>query len=183
MDVQTLCLGVLALGESSGYEIKKYLEEFFGHFYKAGYGSIYPALSRLTEEGLVDCRSVPQNGRPDKKVYRLNASGREALTGALVRAEPRHQVKSEFLVQICLADHLPVWRLREILSQRLQAWQQVLAMIDESRAADPDCPPGMAFARGFGEAMAKAARDYVAAHQDELIAAVEATDGPSAAEG
>ena len=53
MDVQTLCLGSLTLGEASGYEIKKLFEEGpFAYFYHASYGSIYPALGNLLKKEL-----------------------------------------------------------------------------------------------------------------------------------
>ena len=50
MDVRTLCLGVLSMGSASGYEIKKRLENGFGHFYDASFGSIYPGQSREPDE-------------------------------------------------------------------------------------------------------------------------------------
>jgi PadR family transcriptional regulator AphA len=44
MNVRTLCLGILAQHDASGYEIKKAVEEgLFAHFIDASYGSIYPA--------------------------------------------------------------------------------------------------------------------------------------------
>ena len=44
MDVKTVCLGMLTDGEASGYDLKKKFESSFGHFFAAGYGSIYTAL-------------------------------------------------------------------------------------------------------------------------------------------
>ena len=65
MDVRTLCLGVLSLGDASGYEIKKRLESTFNHFYDASFGSIYPALNQLQKEGLVRCEPEAQTNRQD----------------------------------------------------------------------------------------------------------------------
>ena len=53
MDVKTVCLGMLTDGAASGYDLKKQFESTFGHFFAAGYGSIYPALSSLAGQGLV----------------------------------------------------------------------------------------------------------------------------------
>ena len=65
MDVKTLCLGVLHLGDASGYEIKKQCEEGpFGQFFAAGFGSIYPALAALHEQGRVACHELQQEKRP-----------------------------------------------------------------------------------------------------------------------
>ena len=62
MDIKTLCLGVLTQGEASGYDIKKHFECVFSHFYVAGFGSIYPALTELARAAdrgfIVD--TVPQ---------------------------------------------------------------------------------------------------------------------------
>ena len=60
MDVRTFCLGVLSLGDATGYEIKKQAEDGpFSHFYKAGFGSIYPALARLAADGAVPASVTP----------------------------------------------------------------------------------------------------------------------------
>ena len=52
MDVKTVCLGMLTDGPASGYDLKKQFESSFGHFFAAGYGSIYPALSSLAANGI-----------------------------------------------------------------------------------------------------------------------------------
>ena len=64
MNIRTLCLGILSLGEASGYEIKKDIEEgLFGHFIEASFGSIYPALNQLAAEGHVTVREQEQTGK------------------------------------------------------------------------------------------------------------------------
>lgn len=87
------------------YEIKKHFELSFSHFFTAGYGSIYPALATLTEQGLVECFSVSQEKRPDKKVYRVTESGRAALLECLMSTPPTHKNVRRFLCcctsQIC----------------------------------------------------------------------------------
>ena len=77
MDVKTVCLGMLTEGPASGYDLKKEFESTFSHFFAAGYGSIYPALSALSESGLVDCEEIPQEGKPDRKVYRITDKGQQ----------------------------------------------------------------------------------------------------------
>jgi hypothetical protein len=61
MNVRTLCLGILAQHDASGYEIKKAVEEgLFAHFIDASYGSIYPALTQMLGDGHVSV----QGGQP-----------------------------------------------------------------------------------------------------------------------
>ena len=88
MDVKTLCLGVLTEGDKTGYEIKRCFENGFSHFFGAGFGSIYPALAELSRQGLVTCRSVEQDKRPDKKVYSLTACGHRLLLDQLMTTRP-----------------------------------------------------------------------------------------------
>ena len=84
MDVRTICLAILTRGDATGYEIKKLFEEGgYRHFVEASFGSIYPALTALAGDGLVTCTAVPQDGRPDKKVYHLTSRGRLELLRAV----------------------------------------------------------------------------------------------------
>ena len=83
MDVKTVCLGMLTDGSASGYDLKKHFESTFGHFFAAGFGSIYPALSSLADNGLVTCEHIPQDGKPDRKAYEITAAGKTFLLEAL----------------------------------------------------------------------------------------------------
>ena len=134
MDVKTLCLGVLTLRDMTGYEIKKHFEQSFAHFFVAGYGSIYPALSDLTRAGLVSCQDVAQAKRPDKKVYSITETGRAQLAAALAETPPRHKVRSEFLVLLYFAHLLSSERLAEVLDQRVRDIDSMIASIDAAFA-------------------------------------------------
>jgi PadR family transcriptional regulator AphA len=174
MDVKTLCLGVLTFGDMTGYDIKKYFEEAFNHFFGAGYGSIYPALAELTQEGLVTCANVAQEKRPDKKVYSLTDSGRQALYNSLLRTPPRHKVRSEFLVLTYFAHLLPPEHLARIFDQREAEWQAALDALQGLDLQQCDAP-GVHFAAGYGLAVIKAALDYIRNNRDALLQSIQST--------
>ncbi|NIP71784.1 MAG: PadR family transcriptional regulator [Gammaproteobacteria bacterium] len=184
MDIKTLCLGVLTDGDMAGYDIKKYFEQAFSHFFVAGFGSIYPALAELTRDGLVDVNSVEQEKRPDKKVYRITKAGRVALEQALSDTDPRHKVRSEFLVLTYFAHLLSPGVLADKLGRRIAEWEQVLETLGgyeaDAPSADCRCPAGVRFTIGFGRAVIGAALDYTRRHRDELIERA-ARDGADAA--
>ena len=46
-----IILGMVLNEDLTGYDIKKFIENGIGVFYKASYGSLYPALKKLTEKG------------------------------------------------------------------------------------------------------------------------------------
>lgn len=175
LDIKTLCLGVLTQGEASGYDIKKHFERTFSQFYLAGFGSIYPALGELSREGMVTYRNIPQEGRPDRKVYAITAAGRERFVAALARAKPTHRVRSQFLVLMYFAHLLPPERLEEILAERVSNMQQKLAEIAEyeqqqDNAGHPD-PQSRQFCAGFGKAVMQAACRYIEENGPALIEA------------
>lgn len=174
LDVKTLCLGALTFGEASGYDIKKFFECTFSHFFVAGYGSIYPALADLTERGLVTCRPEPQEGKPDRKVYKLTDKGHRLFLDELERTPPNHKVRSEFLVQMFFAHQLPRERVAALFDKRLadidESLQQIEAFERENADGEFPAPPGALFCAGFGKAVLTAARQFILEHRDEVIA-------------
>jgi DNA-binding PadR family transcriptional regulator len=69
----TLILSSLAEGPKHGYALTKDVEEFAG--VTLGPGTLYGALGRLDEQGLIE--ALPGEGR--RRPYRLTPSGAAAL--------------------------------------------------------------------------------------------------------
>ena len=164
MDVKDLCLGALTFGDATGYDIKKFFERTFSHFFVAGYGSIYPALAELTRAKLISAKTVAGQGRPDRKVYHLTAAGREAFLARLSETTPHHKVKSEFLVLMYFSHLLPAAQVETVLDSRLQEFEQHLQRIEQHEACQhPESadPPGMKFVCGFGKTVMTAASQYI----------------------
>ena len=160
MNTRILCLGILSFGDASGYEIKKMVEDgMFNHFIEASYGSIYPALIRLTEEGLLDCREEAQTGRPDKKVYTITDEGRRELAAAIM-VPPRDDIfKSEFLFIMLLGHLLPRDHLARVYLDRLDQVRAECEMIRECAVSCEDA--GTRFATGYGLAVFEAKIKYL----------------------
>jgi DNA-binding PadR family transcriptional regulator len=72
-------LTVLAHRPMTGYEIARNFDQVLSHFWRASHQQIYRELARLNSQGLVVFRSVPQSGKPEKKLYSLTKSGRALL--------------------------------------------------------------------------------------------------------
>lgn len=160
MDVKTICLGLLSRSDRSGYEIKKLLEEGpLGHFVDASFGSIYPALTRLTEEGLVEFRTEEQDGRPDKKTYSITPKGlaefRAAIAGPMV--PDRH--RSDFLFVLMFADQLASSRMSEVIEERLAYYEATIDAIREELGDSTE--PGPCFVAGHALAIFGAAKTYL----------------------
>ena len=175
MDVKTVCLGMLTDGAASGYDLKKNFESTFGHFFAAGYGSIYPALSSLAEQGLVTCEHIPQEGKPDRKVYEITPDGRTFLLTALENPAPSHKVRSEFLATMCFAHLMTPEQVEVVLDSRIEDTERYLAMFSKIECdCMQDWPPGMRFVLGFGRAITEAAKTYVESNRHLLAEEHEA---------
>ncbi|SCX91860.1 PadR family transcriptional regulator [Microvirga guangxiensis] len=153
MDTKTLCLAVLSMGDASGYEIKKRVEEVFSRFIDVAPSGIYAALKLLDQEGLVSAKVVPQEGRPNKTVYTLLEAGREALTTSLRASEGRHKIRSELVTLLMFADLLPPEKLRDVLANRMLELKQVRMEMEASTGASR---PGHRFLVRMGMALVNA---------------------------
>jgi len=174
VDVKTLCLGVLSMGDASGYEIKKVFENAFSHFYVAGFGSIYPALAELTREGLVVCSDIEQEKRPAKKVYQLTEKGLSTFRAALSETYPSHKVRSDFMVLLVFAHLLKPPQVEALLRQRLididVNLSHINACLERGGSVHPE---GARFAAGFARAVLQAGKDYIEQHRDGLLHTLE----------
>ncbi|GAA4060587.1 PadR family transcriptional regulator [Nonomuraea soli] len=97
-------LALLAKEPAHGYELKQALEQTFGAAYPSpNIGQIYVTLARLEKDGLVRAVDVEQSNRPNKKVYYLTATGREALTTWVEEPTEGPRVRDEFYMKLVLA--------------------------------------------------------------------------------
>jgi DNA-binding PadR family transcriptional regulator len=169
IDVKTVCLGILSLGDATGYDLKKRFESTFGHFFQAGYGSIYPALAQLADTDLVSCCEVFDEGKPAKKVYRITEAGTRELVKTLGSTTPTHKIRSEFLAVMYFAELVDPRQLERIIDHRVSEMNDVLALLDQLKHDDnADQGPGPRFVRGFGETVLRAALEYIETHRREV---------------
>ncbi len=121
MNLRAVLLGFLTRGDLTGYELKGAMDESVGFFFGASYGSIYPTLKSLEEEGLVRSTLVVQTDRPNKKVYSLTPEGRAYFLEALREPPAEDSFRSEFLMQLFFGHY--------------QNPERVLALIEDHRTS------------------------------------------------
>lgn len=160
MDTKTLCLGALHFCDASGYEIKKLFESAFSHFQKASFGSIYPALDKLEQEGLVTHQTEIQEKRPAKKVYTLTAAGHQAFLSTLAVTQPVESCRSDFIALLFFAELLETAQLTALIDQHIANLQQSIGMLT-SISQDDTLGPGAAFSVKLGIATKSAHLQYL----------------------
>ncbi len=92
-------LGLLARDDLSGYDLAKRLKMPLGFFWQAGHSQIYPELVKLEARGFVLERIVVQERRPNKKVYSLTPTGREALRTWVLQPPERMPPRDELILK------------------------------------------------------------------------------------
>src|SRR5690349_19726339 len=75
--LEGIVLAILSARPAYGYEITTWLRE--QGFSDIAEGTVYALLVRIEQRGLVDVEKVPSEKGPPRKVYSLNALGREYL--------------------------------------------------------------------------------------------------------
>ncbi|MDF1791711.1 MAG: PadR family transcriptional regulator [Thalassobaculaceae bacterium] len=118
MDVRTLCLGVLSFGETSGYGIRKAVEDWFGHFAHASLGAIYPALAKAVAKGEIEVVG-PVDVALEKRVFRLTDIGRASLVGSVSAASGEEILRSPFMTAMFFAHLIDMDDVHRVVDERL----------------------------------------------------------------
>ncbi|KZL17808.1 Transcriptional regulator PadR-like family protein [Pseudovibrio axinellae] len=99
MSTRKFCLAILSSADATGYEIRKTAQMgHFSHFIEASYGSIYPSLAKMEQEGLVTWREETSSGKPSRKIYSITQVGREAFVKELSETALDDLFRSPFLL-------------------------------------------------------------------------------------
>lgn len=116
----------------TGYEIKKRVGTALTSVTHASYGTLYPTLHRLLEEGAVHMEEQQQSNRPVRKVYRITARGQQELDAWLHEPAENDRVTREFLLKLFLAGELPAESIKHLLVHRRTATETQLAAMQQT---------------------------------------------------
>lgn len=95
-----IILGLLGAHPMTGYDIKRAFDRPLATYWNAGNSQIYTTLKALAADDLVSSEIVPQEGRPDRRVYHLTETGRQELDIWLAEPVPTRYTKDEFLTKL-----------------------------------------------------------------------------------
>jgi transcriptional regulator len=97
----TLALMILktleAMGEMHGYGIARRIEQTSGHLLALNYGTLYPALLKLEQEGYISAKwGLSENNRR-ARYYALTKAGRKQLEREVKEWETTTAILDRFL--------------------------------------------------------------------------------------
>jgi len=185
MSVRLVILGLLQRRPLHGYEIKHVIEDHMGDWTSIAFGSIYFALKKLSEEGLVEVAATERTGnRPSRTIYALTEVGREEFL-RLLRELWGKAERQYFTTDLGLffMDALSPDEILEHLGARLDELSRTLEHLEAHRAenmADPHVPRQARFIFDHSQAHLEAELAWTRAFQTELRArgSLDGQDGP-----
>ncbi len=93
-------LVTLATESHTGYEIWKTFEETLNCFWKATQQQIYRELGKMEKKELVKSEIIPQQSRPDKKLYSITEQGKIELEKWMILPYEPTVIREDLLVKI-----------------------------------------------------------------------------------
>jgi DNA-binding PadR family transcriptional regulator len=107
MSLDYAILGLLNYHPYTGYDLKKIFDTSIRHFWPADQSQIYRTLSKLTKNGWAEMEKIPQDDRPDRKVYHITSAGRAAFHEWIAGPPPMNEPRSAPLIQVFFSGQLP----------------------------------------------------------------------------
>lgn len=113
-------LGLLQEEDLSGYDLKKIIDMRMTFFWQESYGQIYPELSRMKEEGLIDYADDlrdTEKTKHEKVKYRITQDGIRALEHWMEAENEKDTIRSEFLLKLYFSTNQNVSKMRKHVKQ------------------------------------------------------------------
>lgn len=132
-------LGLLKERSMHGYQLSKRLTDALGGFWRVSYGSLYPTIRRLEQEGAVERVFDQLEVGRRKNVYRITERGEELFLdlleeagGASASEENPFRVRLAFFKYLAPDTRIRVLeRRRAFLEERLSSIRSSLAAVGE----------------------------------------------------
>ncbi|WP_194762983.1 PadR family transcriptional regulator [Microbacterium sp. UFMG61] len=131
MQLRHAVLGLLDIAPQSGYDLGRAFDGSVAHFWNADQSQIYRTLDRLEADGAIETETIPQQGKPDRRVHSLTDGGRAELAEWLGTPLEVLKPKEPFLARLFFAAPLGVEGVLQLLDEREAA---VRAALDQLRA-------------------------------------------------
>ena len=120
-------LGFLEYQPMSGYDLKKFFDQSITHFWSATQSHIYKALEKLEEDGMVESKIIPQEGRPNRKQYEITGAGKAELRQWVSTPLPIEGAREAWLIQVFFAHNLGNEEITNLFEKRIEALRAYLS--------------------------------------------------------
>jgi len=113
-------LGFLDYQPMSGYDLKKFFDQSVAHFWSATQSHIYKALENLEKDGMVESQVILQEGKPNRKQYKITDEGRAELRHWISTPLPVEFKREAWLIQVFFAHNLNNEEIAHLFQSRIE---------------------------------------------------------------
>lgn len=136
MSTRLVILGLLQNHPMYGYELKSMIEDHMADWTSIAFGSIYFALNKLSEEGLITKVATEQEGnRPSRTVYEITDEGRKEFM--LLLRNQWTEVKQEYYdfdIALFFQEYLPTAEIISMLNGKVHGLEAAIKHLEGHRA-------------------------------------------------
>ncbi len=143
MALRDAVLATLLEGDASGYDLAKAFDRSVASFWMATPQQVYRELDRMVDDGLIDCRVVQQDRRPNKRVFSLTDAGHDALRAFTAEPARTSAMRDDLMVKVQAVDDGDIEAVRGWVAQRLalaeekvDSWERLRVRILHGREED-----------------------------------------------
>jgi DNA-binding PadR family transcriptional regulator len=173
MSLRHAVLGLLSIEPSTGYELTRRFDSSLANAWHASHSQLYPLLSRMEREGLIE---VASEGARRSRTWAVTDAGRSELREWLVATEPDRGQRNETGLRWFMQELLDPADRRAVLERELAYMRvthaQLQALWDRKLAAEGDRPRGFHAAADLGLRMQQVMIPWL----EEQLAALDADE-------
>ena len=131
MSLAHTILATLGDKSYSGYDLWKNCSQTSRYYWQASQQQIYRELGKLEQEGAIASEIIPQEGRPNKKLYCITEKGIDILKTWLVEPAKPMAIREELLVKVIAAKLVPKSLILQEIEHHRQIHSQQLSFYKE----------------------------------------------------
>lgn len=169
VSIRHLILGLLTQQPMSGYDIKRFLKSLSWLIDSPSFGSLYPTLHAMREDGLVTVEVVSRQDKPPRKIYTITEAGGQALREWVDQPVAPGASLRTFVMRLILSSNFSYTGLISYLQQRRSQVAIHHATMEQiAGALDETIDSGQHLAFGYGLALAAAELTWLDSTLEQL---------------
>jgi PadR family transcriptional regulator AphA len=134
MSLRFALLGLLAVEPASGYDLKRAINRSTYFIWNATGPQIYNTLHKLREEGCITSQSLAQDGKPDKQIHTITATGLARLEEFMSEPIRASVTRDEVLLRIFFGNFASKTVIKRELDSYLQRIRHECAYLEATEA-------------------------------------------------
>ncbi len=120
MSLPHALLGLIHYQPATGYDLKSTFQKSIHFFWNAALPQIYRTLKQMEGQGWIISTVELQEGKPNRKVYRVTEDGRKELLRWLAKPPETPEPRYPMLVKVFFGNQLPTDQFKN----HLKCWRE-----------------------------------------------------------